>query len=79
MLAKKTGPLDPALLQALTAVDKKKMKAMLCSDPVQNMPKYVRELETMLAGRPLLFFYSTIPLFLYSPILLGATHITSPL
>jgi hypothetical protein len=60
MLAKKTGPLDPALLQALTAVDKKKIKAMLCSDPVQNMPKYVRELETMLAGKLLPFLYSAI-------------------
>lgn len=60
MLAKKTDPLDPALLQVLTAVDKKKIKAMLCSDPVQNMPKYVRELETMLAGRLLLFLYSSI-------------------
>jgi hypothetical protein len=69
MLAKKTGPLDPALLQALTAVDKKKIKAMLCSDPVQNMPKYVRELETMLAGRPLPLYFS-IPLFFYFSILL---------
>lgn len=55
MLGRKTSPLDPALIQSLSAVDKKKIKSMLASDPVQNMPKYVRELEIMLAGN-LLFF-----------------------
>ena len=62
MLGRKTGPLDPALIQSLSAVDKKKIKSMLSSDPVQNMPKYVRELEIMLEGNVLLHFplYTTL-------------------
>ena len=58
MLRRKNSPLDPALLQSLSAVDKKKIKSMLSSDPVQNMPKYARELGIMLAGERLILVWT---------------------
>lgn len=72
MLGRKTSPLDPALIQSLSAVDKKKIKSMLASDPVQNMPKYVRELEIMLAGNVLFFSTSHYATLLVLCIMLRA-------
>jgi hypothetical protein len=43
-------PLEDAVIQPLSGVDRKKIKDMLRSDPVQRMPEYVTELQTMLSG-----------------------------
>jgi hypothetical protein len=43
-------PLEDAVIQPLSRVDRKKIKDMLRSDPVQRMPEYVTELQTMLSG-----------------------------
>jgi hypothetical protein len=43
-------PLEDAVMHPLSGVDRKKIKDMMRSDPVQRMPEYVTELQTMLSG-----------------------------